>query len=184
MVDLNRLHSRQERRLQLAHGLHLSSAQIHDHRADRGHRHRTANGLFALSLARAGDKSPTLLLKIADRHGFWGTLFFSFGNRSPEMPEGFLYQPLDSAEISAPSGQVNWPMPPIIAGKVVIFASSSTSPPKISDGQTIRTSTLEVITPRPVQPTRLKTRSTWPPKSAPRPRTRSMGPVLPRPRSR
>jgi hypothetical protein len=80
MVDLNRLHSRQERRLQLAHGLHLSSAQIHDQRADRRHRHRTANGLFALSHARAGDESPTLLLKIDLSSGEW------LRNDPPSLP--------------------------------------------------------------------------------------------------
>ncbi len=37
----------------------------------RRHRHRTANGLFALSLARAGDESPTLLLKINLSSGEW-----------------------------------------------------------------------------------------------------------------
>ena len=44
---------------------------------------------------------------------------------------------------------------------------SSTASPAAATPQTIRTTTSAVITPRPVQPTRLKTPSTWPPKSAP-----------------
>ena len=70
-VDVNRSHSHQKRRLQLVHGLQLSSSHTRDLRPDRRHRHRTANGLFALSLARAGDESPTLLLKIHLSFGEW-----------------------------------------------------------------------------------------------------------------
>src|SRR5208337_5676273 len=51
------------------------------------------------------------------------------------MSEGLLFQPLDSAESSAPSRQSALPMPPTIAGGSCVFSGFLNYTPKISDGQ-------------------------------------------------